>query len=138
MLFLSHDLGVVRHVADRVAVMYLGKIVELAPVDALFERAQHPYTRMLLGAAPSVHAGHAPFSRAIAVVGDPAVANRSAVGLPLPHTMPLCLSNAVLRKCQSSTMSDWRTVPPATWLSSVLLGVQRRELCRANAIVTVP
>jgi oligopeptide/dipeptide ABC transporter ATP-binding protein len=71
MLFLSHDLGVVRHVADRVAVMYLGKIVELAPVDTLFERAQHPYTRMLLGAAPSVHAGHAPFSRAIAVVGDP-------------------------------------------------------------------
>jgi peptide/nickel transport system ATP-binding protein/oligopeptide transport system ATP-binding protein len=71
MLFLSHDLGVVRHVADRVAVMYLGKIVELAPVDTLFERAQHPYTRMLLGAAPSVHAGRAPFSRAIAVIGDP-------------------------------------------------------------------
>jgi oligopeptide/dipeptide ABC transporter ATP-binding protein len=71
MLFLSHDLGVVRHVADRVAVMYLGKIVELAAVDTLFERAQHPYTRMLLGAAPSVHGERAPFSRAIAIVGDP-------------------------------------------------------------------
>jgi oligopeptide/dipeptide ABC transporter ATP-binding protein len=71
MLLLSHDLGVVRHVADRVAVMYLGKIVELAAVDALFEQAQHPYTRMLLGAAPSVHGDGAPFSRAISVVGDP-------------------------------------------------------------------
>jgi len=70
-LFISHDLRAVRHLSDRVAVMYLGKIVELAPVDTLFERAQHPYTRMLLGAAPSVHASHAPFSRAIAVVGDP-------------------------------------------------------------------
>jgi oligopeptide transport system ATP-binding protein len=55
MLFLSHDLGVVRHIADRVAVMYLGRIVEIAPVAALFEQAQHPYTRMLLGAALSVH-----------------------------------------------------------------------------------
>jgi oligopeptide/dipeptide ABC transporter ATP-binding protein len=71
MLFLSHDLGVVRHVADRVAVMYLGKIVELAPVDTLFRRAQHPYTRMLLGAAPSVHGGRVPFEEVIPVVGDP-------------------------------------------------------------------
>ena len=71
MLFLSHDLGVVRHVADRVAVMYLGKIVELAPVDTLFGHAQHPYTRMLLSAAPSVHADRATPSRAIEVVGDP-------------------------------------------------------------------
>src|SRR5262249_13212618 len=48
MLFLSHDLGVVRHIADRVAVMYRGRIVEIAPVDHLFERAQHPYTKLLL------------------------------------------------------------------------------------------
>jgi oligopeptide/dipeptide ABC transporter ATP-binding protein len=71
MLFLSHDLGVVRQVADRVAVMYLGKIVELAPVETIFNQAQHPYTRMLLSAAPSVRADRALLKGAIEVVGDP-------------------------------------------------------------------
>ncbi len=53
-LFITHDLGVVRYLADRVAVMYLGRIVETAPTDALFEDPRHPYTRGLLEAVPSV------------------------------------------------------------------------------------
>ena len=51
-LFVSHDLAVVRHVCDRVAVMYLGRLAELAPRDALFAHPRHPYTRALLLAVP--------------------------------------------------------------------------------------
>jgi peptide/nickel transport system ATP-binding protein len=51
-IFISHDLGVVNYIADRVVVMYLGHVVENAPTEALFERPRHPYTEMLLEALP--------------------------------------------------------------------------------------
>jgi peptide/nickel transport system ATP-binding protein len=54
-LFISHNLAVVRHVSDRVGVMYLGRLVELADKVQLFERPRHPYTRMLLDAIPDIH-----------------------------------------------------------------------------------
>jgi oligopeptide/dipeptide ABC transporter ATP-binding protein len=51
-LFISHNLNVVRHIADRIAVMYLGNLVEVADADRLFEAPQHPYTRALMSANP--------------------------------------------------------------------------------------
>jgi peptide/nickel transport system ATP-binding protein len=73
-LFIAHDLRLVKHVCSRVAVMYRGKIVEMAPAAALFAAPQHPYTRALLSAIP-VTDPDAPRTR---ITLDPALVNRDA------------------------------------------------------------
>jgi len=55
-LFISHDLGVVEHVSDRTAIMYLGRIVELAPTTELFRAPNHPYTKALIANVPRLDA----------------------------------------------------------------------------------
>lgn len=69
-VFISHDLSVVRHLADRVAVMYLGKIVESGPTEEVYERPRHPYTEALLSAAPSPVAGGGRKRQRILLTGD--------------------------------------------------------------------
>ncbi|MGQ7959297.1 peptide ABC transporter ATP-binding protein [Pseudomonas sp. SP16.1] len=67
-VFISHNLAVVRHVADEVLVMYLGRPVEMGPAEALYDRPLHPYTQALLSATPTIHAD--PHKPRIKIVGE--------------------------------------------------------------------
>ena len=70
-VFIAHDLGVVRHVSDRIAVMYLGEVVELADAEALYAAPAHPYTETLLSAVPEIDDGSDPAPRErIVLTGD--------------------------------------------------------------------
>ncbi len=70
-LFISHDLGVVQHMCDTIAVMYMGKIVEYAPRIDLFNDPKHPYTKALLSAVPSVDKARRAAQKRILIPGDP-------------------------------------------------------------------
>ena len=85
-LFVSHDLRVVRHLAHRVAVMYLGRVVEVGEADAVFASPRHPYTQALLRAAPQMRLGRR--SENVALVGRIAVAAGHPGRVPVSPSMP--------------------------------------------------
>ncbi len=91
-IFISHDLAVVKHIADRVAVMYLGRIVETAPTDELFANPRHPYTQALLSAIPIPRA-HARRDRTILPGDVPSPINPPPgchLHLRCPHAIERC------------------------------------------------
>jgi peptide/nickel transport system ATP-binding protein len=90
-LFISHDLGVVEHVSDRVAIMYLGRIVEEAATEEIFARPAHPYTQALLAEIPRIEARKRSF---VAIKGEIPSPFNPPVGCQFhprcPHVMPVC------------------------------------------------
>jgi len=92
-LFISHDLGVIEHLCDRVAVMYLGRVVESAPVDELFARPNHPYTRALLAEIPRIDQRRTAFNTIRGEIPSPITPPSGCHFHPrCPQAMPRCSS----------------------------------------------
>ncbi len=94
-LFISHDLGVVEHLSDRVVIMYLGRVVESAPTEEVFRRPNHPYTQTLLAEIPRLSARHKTFT---AIQGEMPSPLNPPTGCHFhprcPHVMPRCRTEA--------------------------------------------
>ncbi|MGA1206727.1 MAG: ATP-binding cassette domain-containing protein [Gammaproteobacteria bacterium] len=90
-VFISHDLGVVEHLCDRVAILYLGQIVEVGTVDALFQAPQHPYTQALLKEIPRIGAGKRRFNPIRGEIPSPLSPPSGCPFHPrCPHSTPEC------------------------------------------------
>ena len=101
-IFISHDLSVVRHMSDRIAVMYLGKIVELGPADDLAATPLHPYSAALISAAPSLHSGR---TARIRLEGEPPKPTDPPSGCAFhprcPMAQPIC-------SVETPPLAEWK------------------------------
>jgi peptide/nickel transport system ATP-binding protein len=97
-LFIAHDLGVVRHVSDRVGVMYLGEIVELGDAETLYERPLHPYTEALLSVVPELNDTDAPKRERILISGDVPDPSDRPTGCPFHPRCPIATERCTVEK----------------------------------------
>ncbi|SIT71776.1 ABC transporter ATP-binding protein [Edaphobacillus lindanitolerans] len=115
-IFISHDLSVVRHISDRVGVMYLGKLVELSDKEALYEEPLHPYTQALLSAIPVIKKDGAEVRERIVLKGDLPSPSSPPPGCIFhtrcPYKMPMC----------ETVVPDFREAAPGRQVACHLYG----------------
>ncbi|WP_263772063.1 ABC transporter ATP-binding protein [Propionivibrio soli] len=110
-LFISHDLGVVRHISDRVVVMYLGRIVEVASAADIFERRHHPYTRALIAELPSLSQRHRVYQP---VQGEPPSPIHPPKGCHFHPRCPFARAECITER------PALREIAPGHWSACVL------------------
>ena len=106
-LFISHDLGVVEHLSDRVVIMYLGRVVESAPAEEIFSKANHPYTQALLRQVPRLETRKTKFQPIVGEIPSPLAPPPGCHFHPrCPQAMPRCREEApALREVASGHLS---------------------------------